>query len=232
MVIFISEHGQSVIESLVPMRAGRSVVIPHGVGAAFVRDENRPEASGDPRWPDGYVFYPSIIDVYKAQLEVIEAWSGLRQRRDTREKLVLAGPEWPPYAARVRRKIEQLGLEDEVVLLGPVGHDELPSLCQNAKINIFASRLENCPNILLELLASSRPILCSSDPPMPEFGGDAVVYFDPTRSVELTERLAALIDDEPRLRQLGEAAESHSALYQVDDAMRKTWELLYSLAIG
>lgn len=227
-VIFISEHGRAMIDAVVPQRSGRSVVIPHGVGEAFIRSGKPP--APDPRWPDGYVFYPSILDVYKAQLEVVEAWAGLRALRKTPEKLVLAGPEWPPYANRVRARIDELGLRDEVVLLGPVNHAALPGLCQNAKLNVFASRLENCPNILLELLASGRPILCSDDPPMPEFGGDAVVYFDATDAGDLRDRLAELIDDEGRREALGAAAEERSRRYRVDDAMRRTWDLIRSLA--
>jgi len=154
----------------------------------------------------------------------------LRDERETPEKLVLAGPEWPPYAAKLRRRIRELGLEDEVVLLGPVDHGRLPGLCQNAKLNIFASRLENCPNILLELLASGQPILCSTDPPMPEFGGDAVLYFDATDPRQLRDRIASVIDDAERRERLGAAARERSRLYQVDESMRRTWDLLTSLA--
>jgi glycosyltransferase involved in cell wall biosynthesis len=230
IVIFISKHGEEMIDRFVPNRHGRSVVIPHGVGDAFIRGDQ--PAPPDPRWPDGYVLYPSILDVYKAQTEVIEAWGLLRSRRETPEKLVLAGPEWPPYARKVRRKIVELGLEDEVVVLGPVNHAELPGLCQNAKLNVFASRLENCPNILLELLASGRPILSSDDPPMPEFGGEAAEYFDATDAAELAEKLADLIDDEERQAQMARAAEERAQLYRVDGAIARTWDLLTSLATG
>lgn len=228
LVIFVSEFGRSVIDALLPNRSGETAVIPHGVGEAFIKKPG--DAPVPSRWPEGYVFYPSILDVYKAQLEVVAAWAKLRSRRDTGEKLVLAGPEWPPYGQEVRRRIDHLGLSDEVIWLGPVGHDELPGLCRNAKINVFASRLENCPNILLELLASGRPILCSTDPPMPEFGGDAVVYFDATDAEQLANLLGELIDDEARLSELGERAERRSERYRVGEAMRQTWETLVGFA--
>ena len=134
------------------------------------------------------------------------------------------------YLISVKKKIAELGLEDEVVLLGSVSHDELPGLYRSAKITVFASQCENCPNILLEAMAGSRPVLCSTDPPMPEFGVDAVVYFDPTNSVELADRLLEMLDDPEMLQRYGELAKRRSDDFRVDDAMRKTWQSLLELA--
>ena len=231
LVIFVSEHGRDVIGELLPNRRGRTVVIPHGVGGDFVIDAP-PEGDGDrSRWPGGYVFYASILDVYKAQIEVVEAWAALRRRCPTPEKLVLGGPEFEPYGERVRRRIAELSLEDEVVMIGPVSHAELVPLYRGAIVNVFASRCENCPNILLEALASGRPIVCSTDPPMPEFGGDAVLYFDPPKPEQLTDQLARLLDDPESRRRLGRAAHEHSREYSVDRAMRETWQTLADLAL-
>jgi glycosyltransferase involved in cell wall biosynthesis len=227
LVIFISEHGRSVIDGAVPRRRGRSVLIPHGVGDGFFPAA---PATGDPRWPGGYVLYVSILDVYKAQLEVVRAWAAVRARRRTPEKLVLAGPAYPPYGRRVEREIDALGLGDEVVLLGPVPHGQLEALYQNAKLGVFASRCENCPNILLESLAAGRPILCSSDPPMPEFGGDAVEYFDPTQPQQLADLLCEVLDDEARLAGLSARASARAQRYRLRPAMQATWNALVDLA--
>ncbi len=229
LVIFISEFGREVVEAVVTERAGRAVVIPHGVGEAFKSDDVV-EGDWNERWPDGYVLYVSILDVYKSQLEVVDAWNRVRATRDTREKLVLAGPEYPPYARRVKRKIAELGLEDQVVLLGPVTHDYLPGLYRSSKVTVFASQCENCPNILLEAMAGGRPVLCSSDQPMPEFGADAVVYFDPTNSVELADRLIEMLDDPELRRDYGDRAKRRSGDFRVDKAMRKTWLSMLELA--
>ncbi len=226
-VIFISRYGREVIEQAVGPGHGRSLLIPHGVSDAFFGDDAPP--TPDPRWPDGYVLYVSVLDVYKAQLEVVEAWAELRKRRETPEKLVLAGAEYGDYGTRVRARIAELGLEDEVVLLGPVPHDELPGLYRNATLHVYASRCENCPNILLEALASGRPILCSSDPPMPEFGGDAVEYFDPEKPEQLTELLLRVLDDDARLAELAAAASERARSHRIADAMDRTWETLLEL---
>lgn len=229
LVVFISEFARAVIELVVPKRRGASVVIPHGLSDHFRSKHPRPR---DPRLPDEYVAYVSILTVYKAQLEVLDAWNELRRRRATREKLLLIGPEYAPYARKVHEKVRRLGLENEVVLLGNVPYAELPAYYQHAKVNIFASSCENCPNVLLEKLAAGRPVVCSDFPPMPEFGGDAAIYFDPYNPNQLASALASLLDDAAAMERWGRLATERALVYQWPDAAKQTWDALHALAFG
>jgi glycosyltransferase involved in cell wall biosynthesis len=228
LVICISQHGRAVIYPFLRDPDSSSVVIPHGVSDAFFVEKNdHPPAPG---LPASYVLYVSVLNFYKAQLEVLEAWSRLRAIRSTHEKLVLAGPEFRPYGRQVRRRIAELELDSEVIVTGPIPHRELPALYQNAKVNLFASRCENCPNILLEALASGRPVISSSDAPMPEFGGDAVAYFEPADPEQLTRRLLEILDDPARLRQMELDASRQAKKFHLEEAVRTTWERLFELA--
>jgi glycosyltransferase involved in cell wall biosynthesis len=167
--------------------------------------------------------------VYKAQVEVLRAYALLKRWRPKREKLILAGPERPRYAQKVRDEIDRLALRNDVLLAGPVPHDQLPPLYQNALINIFASECENCPNIMLEALASGRPLLASNRPPMPEFGGDAAIYFDPAAPDELARRLFSIIDDPVRLAELSAKAKERAQLYDWERTAHATWTVISEL---
>ncbi len=225
-VICNSEFGRQVIERHAPGLAGKTTVIPNGIGAPF-----RTKHAVRPEWlpKEEYILYVSVLDVYKAQVEVLRAFALLKQRRPTSEKLVLAGPQCPYYTKRVRDEIERLSLRNEVILAGPVPHDQLPALYQSALINIFASECENCPNILLEALASGRPLFASSRPPMPEFGGDAPIYFDPSVPEELAAKLTSIIDDPARMEELSAKAKLRSQLYSWDISGRATWRAISEL---
>jgi glycosyltransferase involved in cell wall biosynthesis len=228
LVICVSQHGRAVIDPFLRNPLSRSVVIPHGVGDSFFAEEDGAPPPGS--LSRSYVLYVSILDVYKAQVEVLEAWARLRAIRETHETLILAGPEYHRYGRRVRRRISELGLADEVILTGPIPHEKLPFLYRRAKVNLFASRCENCPNILLEALASGRPVICSSDPPMPEFGGDAVAYFKPTDPEQLTGILCEILDDPVRLKRMAEAAKCRAQEFRLDEAAGTTWKHLFDLA--
>ena len=92
---------------------------------------------------------------------------------------VLVGPRNTTYGKIIENYIYKKNLNNKVLLLGSISHDNLPKLYQNSEINFFLSEVENCPNILLEALASKRPIICSKKQPMIEFGKKALFYCDP-----------------------------------------------------
>ena len=226
LVIFISAYAHQVIENRAPGRLPASVIIPHGINAHF--RVASATALPRPAWLpiENYLLYVSTLDFYKAQLEVVRGYALLRQQRPTREKLILAGPENPAYARQVRAEVARLGLTDDVILAGSIPYRELPAVYHHAAINIFASESENCPNILLEALAAGRPIVCSSRQPMPEFGGDAVLYFDPASPAELAARLRQLIDDAGLQARLSDRARMQAAHFDWQVAARQTWDAL------
>ncbi|BCB96291.1 hypothetical protein JZK55_12130 [Dissulfurispira thermophila] len=169
------------------------------------------------------------MDVYKNQLEVIEAWKYLKEMRSTYEKLVLIGPASMRYLHKIMKRIEDYGLKDDIICLGNVKYDDLPAYYQFAKINIFASTCENCPNILLEAMASGRPLFCSNHMPMPEFASDAAIYFDPYNPRELADLLVRYIDNSEFLDKLGERAYEHSLGFNARISAQKTWNALLEL---
>jgi glycosyltransferase involved in cell wall biosynthesis len=233
LVIFLAEHAKRVIEERISGRLRDTAVIPHGVGASFFRGMN---STVRPAWlPMGdYVLYVSSIDFYKAQLEVVQAFALLMSRGSRMvEKLVVAGSEIDKrYARSLRKEIAHLGVGNKVILAGPVAYHDLPALYQHAKVNIFASECENCPNILLEAMASGRPVLCSSISPMPEFGGNAVLYFNPRDPADLSYRLEEVLGQPDMQRRLGELGVARAAMYDWHRTAFATSEALSRVSKG
>lgn len=81
-------------------------------------------------------------------------------------ELLIAG-EGPEHA-RLTAMIEQYGLGDRVRLLGPLAHNELPSLYGAADALVLASSREGWANVLLEAMACGTPVVASNIPGNPE----------------------------------------------------------------
>ena len=229
LVIFISNYAQEVIEKFLPDIKEKSICIPHGIPEIF-RVANRSDLPQISDLPKEYILYVSILDVYKHQVEVIKAYSQLRNMRNTPEKLVLVGPEYPWYRKRVDETIHSLNLHRDVVLTGEVPYEHLPAYYVHAKAIIFASTCENCPNILLESMGAGKPLFVSNRLPMPEFTEDAAVYFNPEEPDELAQCLYEYIDNPIKLRNLGLLAAEKSRKYSWEETARKTFEALYSIS--
>ena len=189
-VIFISEYSKSIIKQYIPDIDDKSIVIPHGLNSLFLDTKVSYELP-DFLKETSFYLYVSILDVYKAQKELVKTWKLLADH-DFPYPLVLVGPKYNQYGEEVLTLIDELGLSGKVIYLGAVAYEQLPGLYKAARALIFASSCECCPNILLEKLAAGKPVFCSNIAPMPEFGEDAVVYFDPYDTSDLFEKVIDL----------------------------------------
>jgi glycosyltransferase involved in cell wall biosynthesis len=218
LVIFISQYAQQTITPLLSSRV-KAVVIPHGIPEVFRRPTNEIAPFAFP-----YVLYVSSFFEYKAQLEVIEAWMRFRKDHPGSEKLVLLGYDKTAYGEKVRQRIAALGLADQIVMLSSIPYEKLPAYYQHAQVLIFASSCENCPNILLESLASGRPVLSSNFPPMPEFAKEAVLYFDPYQPNELVQRLREILGNSALQDRLGSQGRQLGLAYTAEKSVSETWK--------
>ena len=232
LVIFISKYAAGYIKSHLSGINGRSVVIPHGIDAKFMADAQAPLPRPSSLPAGDYFLYVSFVDFYKSQIEVVRAFAKLKQAGKSSGSLILVGAGYPPYQAALRAEISRLNLDGEVLLCGNLPHEELPALYQNAKLNIFASRTENCPNILLEMMASGRPALVSNYGPMPEFAADTVFYFDPANPDQLAERWAEALGNFTIAEDLARRAQARVANSCWNNTAKDTWRAISELGGG
>jgi glycosyltransferase involved in cell wall biosynthesis len=226
LVIFISCFAANFIHARIGELTGRYVVVPHGVDNKFIVNLARPLPRPKAAPPGEYYLYVSFVDFYKSQIEVVQAFAALRREGVTDGILMLVGAGYPPYQTALRNEITRLGLDDAVILSGNLPHDDLPALYQNARINIFASRTENCPNILMEIMASGRPALVSNYDPMPEFAGDAVQYFDPTDVNSLTVAWQRILSNMPEAEALALRAREYISDRTWQTTSDATWQAM------
>jgi glycosyltransferase involved in cell wall biosynthesis len=226
MTIFISEYARKVIERLADIP--NPLTIPHGVSEVFRPGANvlpRPATAGD----QPYLLYVSKLDNYKHHHEVVKAYSMLPGNLRSTHRLVLVGEAEGEPGERLQSLVRELGLQGRVLMLGAVPYRDLPAFYQNAVANVFASSCENCPNIMLEALASGRPLLASDVEPMPEFGGPHIGYFTPfdPRSIEAAMR--NVIEDAAVAEAWAHGASEQARRYSWSKTACDTWSAILNL---
>lgn len=226
LVIFLSHFAADFIQSAIGPLKGQSVIIPHGIDGRFVADPEQSLTRPDFLPPDDYYLYVSYIDFYKSQIEVVRAFAVLHECGAAPGKLLLVGGGHLPYRKALREEIARLELGSAVILTGNLPHALLPALYQHAQINIFASRVENCPNILMEIMASGRPSLVSCLGPMPELGGDTVRYFDPRDVESLKHGWTEILADLPSALAQARLARQRVMSNGWDKVARETWHAI------
>jgi glycosyltransferase involved in cell wall biosynthesis len=95
--------------------------------------------------------------------------------------------------------------------------EDLPGIYAGAQALIFPSLCEGFGLPVLEAMACGTPVLSSNASSIPEVGGEAVLYFDPTDTMEITATTRRLLREaglQDRLRTQGLA-----------QAARFSWDL-------
>jgi len=218
--IFISEYSRTVLSRSLTLRD--TVLIRHGIESPLAGSA-APGEKGSPKRP--YVLYVSATFPYKHHLELIEAHELAATRNSSLPELVLAGPLLGYYGRLVRDRAARSSAK--VRVLGEVDGATARALMSSAEALLFGSTCECCPN-LLEYLAAGRPVLSSSVGPMPEIGGDAVVYSDPTRPAVWAADLLRLLQDRPLANDMVHRASERVKQFALDRVVENTYHALTS----
>lgn len=199
-LIFLTKYAADSVLAITGALRSQTRIIPHGIGARFeIRPKHQRPISGYTTASPYRLIYVSIVDQYKHQWHVVEAVASLR-REGLPVALDLIGPSYAPALTRLNECIAKWDSHQSwVTYHGAVPYEELHLRYKQADLGIFASSCENMPNILLEMMISGLPVVCSNRGPMPEVLGNFGIYFDPEQPQQIEHALRRLIDS-PQLR--------------------------------
>ncbi len=175
--------------------------VPHGVGAAFLDNENTQAWPVEAERPIRCLYVSNALP-YKHQWHVIEAVACLR-KRGLNIQLDLVGGGEGAAQKRLEMQITKSDPHHEFVTQHEfVPQNTLPRFLEKADLFVFASSCENMPNTLVEAMAAGLPIACSNRGPMPEVLEDGGVYFDPENPESIATSIEELITNPDKRSEL------------------------------
>lgn len=226
-MVFLTRIAQRIVGTAMGTARGRTAVIAHGVNRQLFRRDGRQPLPReiDPREPIRLV-YPSRLEPYKHQVEVIRAMASLRQEFP-RLTIDLCGPANPQYKETVDATLRACDPDGTLVrYLGELPSTDLPALYQQCHLLVFASSCENLPNTLIEALSFGIPIACSHSEPMPEVAERACVYFDPKDSNSIAQAIRSVLCDWPAALERVKQGELLAARYSWEACADQTFRFL------
>ena len=142
------------------------------------RDKNEARAALQLDAAEEAVVYVGRMDVRKGLRELIEAVASLRERRPKlRCYLVGDGSDEPI----LREAIGQRGAGGYVRLMPPCRTEGVALWMAAADVVTLPSYMEGCPNVVIEALASGRPVVATNVGGIPELMDDASGRLVPPR---------------------------------------------------
>jgi alpha-1,3-rhamnosyl/mannosyltransferase len=174
-----------------------------------------------------YVLAVGTLEPRKNLPRLIEAYAGLPEAVRAGRPLLLAGA---------------VGWDEEETLAAIAAHDglvrrvgyvpdaELPALYRGADVVCYVSLYEGFGLPVLEAMSCGAAVVAADTSSLPEVGGDAVRYVDPTDVESIRAGLAALLADPGERAELGRRAAERARGFSWRKTAERTLEVLEQAA--
>lgn len=172
-----------------------------GIARGVIHDIDNPIAPEcfeiESREVPGTIFSAAVLSRRKNPLALVEALAQVR-RAGIDANLRLAGPPIEAdYVANLQRRIDRLGLQQHVTLLGSISSDAIRAELSKASVFALVSFEEGSPMGIEEAMAAGVPVVTSNRCGMPYMvrQGESGFLVNPNDSSEISGRLIALLAD-------------------------------------
>jgi len=197
----VSQYTAQALRSVLNANNERMMVIPAIVDHSFqpvdnkkVIDFRRKHSLPESFWLYVAHFYSQS---HKNHKRLIEAYHALIKQGFTPWPLVLRGEDHGELP-KLTKLIYELGMEKNVIFLPRLEEADLPVLFSAASALVFPSLYEGGGIPVLEAMACGCPVIASNIPTTREFGGDAVLMFDPLITNSISDAMRNFQEDLPQ----------------------------------
>jgi glycosyltransferase involved in cell wall biosynthesis len=224
-VIAVSEYVREYLEQNWRISSNKIGLVYHGVEAAIPESAARqPAALRDLPSRTPVLFTAGSIRPARGLDDVIAAAQHLARSGESFH-LVIAGAPTPgsaDYARRLQERTAAL-LPALVTWTGRLSPAEMSWCFHRSDVFVMATRAEACPNTALEAMAHGALIVAADTKPLPEFFGEAALYYDSGNGAVLADELhEALHMPSERRTRIRTAARTRASDFEWARSARQT----------
>jgi glycosyltransferase involved in cell wall biosynthesis len=225
-VVAVSTFTAQRVQELLGIPAGRITVAPNGVDEAFhPRDEasvaGMRERLGLGSFP--YFLYVGSLEPRKNLRRLMEAWRLALPALDDDIQLVVTGATG---RAKVFSSCVLGEIPPRVRFTDYVAEPDLPTLYSGALGAVYPSLYEGFGLPVLEAMACGTPAIASHGSSLPEVGGDAALYVDPTEPEDIASAMRRVAGDQGLRTRMRAAGLRQASRFSWDRCTRETWQVL------
>ena len=159
---------------------------------------------------------------------MLEAYE-IAKRSGIPHKFVVCGRDVEKYAQDYR--LEQIGLENEVIFKGWVEQEDLPGIYNNADLYLYPTRIEAFPIPISEAMACGCPIVTSRDAAFAEVAGDAAIFVDPENPADIADGILRVARDDQLKHKLRVKGVERSKNFSWEKCARETLGVIERLKL-
>lgn len=178
-----------------------------------------------------YIYFIGRLEAKKNVKNLVRAYGVLRQNKDIKHKLVLAGRPGYQYEEIVS-EINNLpqDIRKDVVEPGYIPDSIMADYLRYASVFAFPSKFEGFGMPLVESMACGVPLVASNTTSIPEIVGPAGILFDPNDEKAIARSLEMVINDQELRRKLIGQGFDRLKMFDWEKAARETLRVIESAA--
>ena len=204
---------------------GHKVTVVHEAAAPHFRPPSAASVEAARRrygLPEQYILHVGTIEPRKNLVRLVDAVRQVRARLPAIGLVVVGKRGW-----LYRDFFQQLAdLPPEAVTVpGYVPDEDLPSVYGGAALCAVPSLYEGFGLPILEAMACGTPVACSRTSSLPEIGGEAPAYFDPTDTDAMAEAMRRVLMDQQLQREMSEIGLAQAARFSWERAAQETMKV-------
>ena len=177
---------------------GKSVVIPSGVETDLFAPAEQPSDQDTILWAGRFVEEKGVKYLVEAAKLIVREFPSAR--------LLLIG--YGPLENHLKMYAEALGISDNVIFMEPVSRETLASFLKRCTVFALPSLSEGFPNVVLEAMACSKPVVATDGIGLNSIVGNAGIFVPPRDPRSLADAILCLLYDQALRRKLGQCARS------------------------
>ena len=229
-VIIASRHEGMLLKELYGVDDSRLEIIPPGVDLKRFSPRNHLEAKSELNLPmDRLILLAGgRFERLKGLDILLEALAKIDEPRE-RWQLYLFGGNSHPDSLEERERLfnlsKSLGIEENVIFMGSISHEILPSYYQASDLVIVPSLYESFGMVALEALASAKPLIASDVGGLPGMLGKSTnpdqlpgILIPPSDVIRLSEAISSVMNGPHMAEKLSLLARQR--------AMEYSWDLI------
>lgn len=178
---------------------------------------------------DKYILFVGTLQPRKNIVRLIEAFAQLKAKTPSDLQLVIIGKKGWQYE-EILEAPEKFGVKDQVTFLQNIGDDELPLFYKNAVCYALPSLYEGFGLPVVEAMQYGCPVITSNISSLPEAGGAAALYVDPTNVDDIAEKIEKLVTHEDLRKKLIAKGHEQAKKFSWEKTAKETLAVLEDVA--
>ena len=159
---------------------------------------------------------------------LIKAYSILKKEKNIPHKLLIVGADLPG-SSPFRTVMANEGIESHVLILGYVGHQEMPLVYNSADLLVYPSSYEGFGMPVLEAMACGTPVIALNNTAFPEFALGVAHLLDDAAVPTLVNGIGGVLNDPVLRRQMATNGPLRAADYDWRLITKQYLELMLPL---